>query len=91
MPTIEDTWGVVTLEVMLFGKAVLCSVGAGSSELVIDGENGYVFEPTQSEKLAQMMQKFIDCPIWLQLWEKNLASLLPLIPRKGSRIFGYYY
>jgi len=33
-PTREDTWGVVLLEAMSAGKAVLCSKNAGSSELV---------------------------------------------------------
>jgi glycosyltransferase involved in cell wall biosynthesis len=62
LPTFEDTWGVVVLEAMLLGKPVLCSLGAGSSELVMDGENGYRFEPQQPEILAGQMQQFIDHP-----------------------------
>jgi len=62
LPTWEDTWGVVVLEVMLFGKPVICSTGAGSSELIIDGENGYVFNPNKSDKLVELMSKFIDHP-----------------------------
>jgi glycosyltransferase involved in cell wall biosynthesis len=62
MPTLEDTWGVVVLEAMLFGKAILCSKGAGTSELIIHGENGYVFDPQDSETLAMLMRKFIDRP-----------------------------
>ena len=66
LPTWEDTWGVVVLEVMLFGKPVICSTGAGSSELVIDGENGYVFAPHQPDKLAELMSKFMDNPSLIQ-------------------------
>lgn len=62
LPTLEDTWGVVTLEVMLFGKAVLCSAGAGSSELIVNGKNGYIFEPDRPQELATLMQKFIVEP-----------------------------
>ncbi|MDX2230098.1 MAG: glycosyltransferase family 4 protein [Leptolyngbyaceae cyanobacterium bins.349] len=61
-PTMEDTWGVVTLEAMLLGKPILCSKGAGTSELVIHGENGYVFPPDHVSELADLMQKFLDHP-----------------------------
>lgn len=61
-PTREDTWGLVTLEAMLFGKPVICSAGAGSSELIIHNENGYVFNPEHSEQLVKLMKKFIDNP-----------------------------
>ena len=60
LPTWEDTWGVVVLEVMLFGKPVICSLGAGSSELIIEQENGYTFDPNHPQQLAQLMAKFID-------------------------------
>lgn len=61
-PTLEDTWGVVTLEAMLLGKPILCSQGAGTSELVVNGENGYVFAPDALDELANLMQKFLDHP-----------------------------
>ncbi len=61
-PTLEDTWGVVTLEAMLLGKPILCSKGAGTSELVVHGENGYVFAPHDPQELADLMQKFLDNP-----------------------------
>jgi glycosyltransferase involved in cell wall biosynthesis len=61
-PTLEDTWGVVTLEAMLLGKPILCSTGAGTSELVVPGENGYVFPPDDPDKLADLMQQFLDRP-----------------------------
>ncbi|MGA7936691.1 MAG: glycosyltransferase family 4 protein [Kovacikia sp.] len=61
-PTLEDTWGVVTLEAMLLGKPILCSTGAGTSELVVHGENGYVFVPNNTANLADLMQKFLIDP-----------------------------
>lgn len=61
-PTLEDTWGVVTLEAMLLGKPILCSTGAGTAELVVPGENGYVFAPDDPDRLADLMQKFLDDP-----------------------------
>lgn len=62
LPTLEDTWGMVILEAMVAGKPILCSKWAGASELVIDGENGYCFDPYQTERLAQLMSRFIDNP-----------------------------
>jgi len=61
-PTLEDIWGVVLLEAMAFGEAILCSKWAGSSELVVEGENGYIFDPYNSEELAERMRYFIDNP-----------------------------
>lgn len=61
-PTIEDTWGVSVLEAMLFHKPILCSKGAGTSELIIEGENGFLFEPDKPEKLAQLMAHLIENP-----------------------------
>ncbi len=61
-PTLEDIWGMVVLEAMTFGKPILCSKYAGASEMVIHGENGYIFDPYQTEDLANIMKKFIDNP-----------------------------
>jgi len=61
-PTLEDIWGVVLLEAMAFGKAILGSKWAGSSELVIQEENGYLFDPYHPEELAELMRYFIDNP-----------------------------
>ncbi|MBE9141492.1 glycosyltransferase family 4 protein [Nodosilinea sp. LEGE 07088] len=65
-PTLEDTWGVVTLEAMLLGKPILCSKGAGTSELIVHGENGYVFSPDDSDGLANLMETFLNYPDKIQ-------------------------
>lgn len=62
LPTLEDTWGMVVLEAMVFARAVLCSQWAGASELVSDGKNGYCFDPKQPEQLAELMKHLIDNP-----------------------------
>lgn len=62
LPTLEDTWGLVVLEAMLLGKPVLCSKGAGASELILDGENGYCFAPNHPGELAEAMQRLIQHP-----------------------------
>jgi glycosyltransferase involved in cell wall biosynthesis len=67
LPTMEDTWGVVTLEAMLLGKPILCSTGAGTAEVVVPGENGYIFAPDNADKLADLMQRFLDEPDLIQV------------------------
>ena len=62
LPSREDTWGVVALEAMAFGKPVLCSCLAGSSELVQHGVSGYVFDPGKPDELANYMMQFIHRP-----------------------------
>ncbi len=75
-PTMEDTWGVVTLEAMLLGKPILCSKGAGTSELVVHGENGYVFQPDSANELADLMQKFLDNPASIQMMGERSKQIM---------------
>lgn len=61
-PTLEDIWGMVVLEAMALGKPILCSKYAGVSEMIVEGENGYIFDPNQPAELAKLMSSFIDNP-----------------------------
>lgn len=61
-PTLEDIWGMVVLEAMALGKPILCSKFAGVSEMIVEGENGYIFDPNQPTELAKLMSSFIDNP-----------------------------
>lgn len=51
-PSLADTWGVVVLEAMAFGKAVVGSTSAGASELVEDGVTGFVIDPRDPDALS---------------------------------------
>lgn len=62
LPTLEDTWGVVVLEAMALSKPVLCSQLAGAAEMVMDGENGFRFDPHNVKRLAEIMSQFIRDP-----------------------------
>jgi glycosyltransferase involved in cell wall biosynthesis len=61
-PSLEDIWGMVTLEAMAFGKPVLCSKWAGSSEQIVDGQNGWICDPHDPAAMAALMRKSIDNP-----------------------------
>lgn len=61
-PTYEDIWGMVLTEAMAYGKPVICSEGAGAAEMVMQEENGMVYDPHCPEDLAKHMSRFIDEP-----------------------------
>lgn len=61
-PSFEDVWGMVVPEAMVFGKPILCSNGAASAELIVEGENGYIFDPHDPPGLAEAMKRFLDNP-----------------------------
>ncbi|MGB3300177.1 MAG: glycosyltransferase family 4 protein [Phormidesmis sp.] len=61
-PTLEDIWGMVVLEAMLFGKPILCSKQAGALEMIVEGENGYLFDPYNIEELSKLMIQFLKDP-----------------------------
>ena len=85
-PTLEDTWGVTVLEAMLLGKPILCSTGAGTAELIIDGENGYVFEPGKVDLLARLMSIFINDPRLIEeMGAKSQAVMNRYTPENASQ------
>ena len=65
-PPFNEDYGFVTVEAFMCGKAVItCSDSGGPSELVRDGENGFVTEPTP-EAIAVAMRALVD--------DRNLAA-----------------
>ncbi len=59
-PPYNEDYGFVTVEAFMCGKAVLtCTDSGGPSELVRDGESGYVSAPTP-EALALAMRRVMD-------------------------------
>jgi glycosyltransferase involved in cell wall biosynthesis len=59
-PPFNEDYGFVTVEAYMCGKAVItCTDSGGPSELVRDGETGFVTEPTP-EGLAEAMRQLMD-------------------------------
>ena len=75
-PTFEDVWGMVVPEAMVFGKPILCSNGAASCELVMEGENGYIFDPTNAQELSEKMRIFIDNPDLIESMGESSRQLI---------------
>ena len=75
-PTFEDVWGMVVPEAMVFGKPILCSNGAASCELVVEGKNGYIFDPTNAQELSEKMRIFIDNPDLIESMGESSRQLI---------------
>ncbi len=87
-PTLEDIWGMVALEAMVFGKPVLCSKWAGAVEMIVEGKNGYIFDPCKPEELAQAMRHFLDCPEQIEFMGKQSQQLISEInPSSAAQSF----
>lgn len=76
LPTLEDTWGMVVLESMAVGKAILCSQFAGASELVKNDDNGYIFDPNDTNAFASVMKKFVDDPSLSQRMGERSSQIM---------------
>lgn len=60
----EEQWGLVINEAMACGLPIICSRSAGASyDLVRDGENGYIIEPTSVESLCTALSKMTSLSV----------------------------
>ena len=87
-PTFEDVWGMVVPEAMVLGKAVLCSNGAASCELIMSGENGYIFDPSSAQELADKMQIFLDHPDLIEsMGERSRQIISQKTPETAAKAY----
>lgn len=74
MPSTTDQWGLVVNEAMASGIPVLVSSGCGSAEdLVIEGENGNIFDPWDHDSLLKLLSCYTDKSTY-QLQRMGLSS-----------------
>lgn len=61
-PSLEDTFNLAVLEAMANQKPCIVSTNAGASEIIKDGENGFIFEVKNNpeKNLAAKMMYFTD-------------------------------
>ena len=53
LPSANETFGIVILEAMVSEKPVVAANNLGPSEIIRDGETGFLFEPDNLESLVQ--------------------------------------
>jgi glycosyltransferase involved in cell wall biosynthesis len=57
-PSLEDSFGLPILEAMACGLPVIASANAGASELICDGETGYILrDPQDQSELASIIRR----------------------------------
>jgi len=60
LPSSTEVWGLVVNEAMACGLPVVCSQKAGvASNLMIDGYNGYIYDPSDVDGLANNLARLI--------------------------------
>jgi glycosyltransferase involved in cell wall biosynthesis len=63
VPSVSDPWGLVINEGMASGLPVIVSRGCGAAKtLVLEGENGWTFDPGDSEGLAGLLMRMSSFP-----------------------------
>jgi D-inositol-3-phosphate glycosyltransferase len=58
----EITWGLAVIEAMANSKPVVVSKKAGVSEIIRNGENGFVFDAPNPQNMATLVEKLIVDP-----------------------------
>ena len=48
-----DSWGQVVCEAMACGTPAIVSTHTGASDIIINGESGFVFDVSDKEKLKE--------------------------------------
>ncbi|HEY1106839.1 MAG TPA: glycosyltransferase [Agromyces sp.] len=62
MPSIAELQSIVTMEAMASALPVVAANAMALPHLVHDGENGYLFEPSNPEDLAAKLRKVLEAP-----------------------------
>lgn len=73
VPSLVETFGMVTLEAMAAGLPVIASDNCGCSEIVCHLDNGMIFNHLNSKNLAQMMLQLLESK---DLYESISSSAL---------------
>ena len=62
LPSVKEGFGLVVGEAWIYKKPVVVSKGAGASEIVIEGTNGYTFEPGDIGALVDKLSSVLKDP-----------------------------
>ena len=87
LPSLSEPWGLVVNEAMVCGMPVIVSDRCGCAEdLVKNGKNGFIFDPTDGKQLQECMSFFILNPDRIPSFGKHSMELiLPFNTRKIAR------
>lgn len=60
LPSFQEAYGAVTSEALMAGAKVIVSRTAGSADLVREGENGFLVDPTDEAGLTERIGRLLD-------------------------------
>lgn len=70
-PSVVEGFGITVLEAMAYGRPVIVAEGAGASELVTDGHDGFVIPIRDVKAIQEKIQYFKDNPDEIKRMGKN--------------------
>ncbi|MDR0460580.1 MAG: glycosyltransferase family 4 protein [Nitrososphaerota archaeon] len=73
-PSVTEGFGIPVLEAMAYYRPVIVTEGAGSSELVEDGKEGFVIPIRNPEAIKDKIQYFYDNPGEIKRMGKNART-----------------
>lgn len=77
LPSASEPWGLVVNEAMVCGLPVIVSNRAGASfDLVINGKNGFTFNPHNWKALAELMGRFTKGEVNLKEMGHNSREII---------------
>ena len=65
MPSLIESFGIVTVEAMSFGLPVVINNSSGNRDIVRNGKDGYLFNNSENE-LSKIMEEFLDNKILIK-------------------------
>jgi len=76
-PSVSEAFGNVTLEAMACGLPAVCARAPGASDLVVEGETGFLVPPGQAEAFADAAAQLVqDAALRLRMGEAARARAL---------------
>jgi len=77
LPSLSEPWGLVVNEAMVCGLPVIVSMKCGAAyDIVHEGENGFTFDPLDSDALARHLVYFLDNPGELARMGENSRRII---------------
>ncbi len=93
LPSLSEPWGLVVNEAMVCAMPVVVSEVCGCvDDLVIEGKNGFVFNPNNPKKLTEILQYFIENPAKInEMGEASTQLVAPFSAEKVAKeiLVGY--
>lgn len=74
-PSLQEGLPVALMEAMACGKPVVCSNIRGNTDLIDDGEGGFLFNPDNSEEIKQSLYKIMRSDL-KTMGEKNASKIM---------------